>query len=333
MVYIDTLDPNTTLVPGSVDISACASCSVTKGDTSVEVSVGTIHTLVSKTIYYLATVKQPPLQVTQISNQGRVTSSNALALYTNDPGTIAEGDPTIVTLHTGTISGVVWSDTDTDGTKDSGEPWISGMRTSLTWAGPDGILSTTADNMTIYTQTDANGAYSFGSLQYGIYQVGVLLAGDYWFGTVKNSNQVGSSGLASQTVLDKSISSGVVDAGLYGFDPLAVELASFTAEPVADGVALRWETVSEQDNAGFNLYRAASEAGPWAPLNDTLIPAATPGSSEGHSYAWTDTTAQPDTRYFYRLDAVDRFGVTTVLGTARTPVTGPEHIWLPLIVR
>ncbi len=113
-------------------------------------------------------------------------------------------------------------------------------------------------------------------------------------------------------------------------NPLAVTLASFTATPAPDGVKLAWETVSEQDNAGFNLYRAASGAGTWAPLNDTLIPAATPGSGEGHSYAWTDTTAQPDTRYFYRLDAMDRFGVTTVLGTT---VFLPERIWLPLIAR
>ena len=126
---------------------------------------------------------------------------------------------------------------------------------------------------------------------------------------------------------------GEIEDYSYTQSPLAVELASFTATPAPDGVKLAWDTVSEQDNAGFSLYRAGSSAGPWAPLDDTLIPAATPGSSEGHSYAWTDTTAQPDTRYFYRLDAMDRFGVTTVLGTASTPVTGPEHIWLPLIVR
>ena len=38
--------------------------------------------------------------------------------------------------------------------------------------------------------------------------------------------------------------------------PLAVSLASFTAEPQAGSVRLAWETVSETNNAGFNLYRA-----------------------------------------------------------------------------
>ena len=33
--------------------------------------------------------------------------------------------------------------------------------------------------------------------------------------------------------------------------PLAVALASFTADAAADGVTLAWETVSEQDNAGL----------------------------------------------------------------------------------
>ena len=66
--------------------------------------------------------------------------------------------------------------------------------------------------------------------------------------------------------------------------PLDVALASFTADAGADGVTLARETVSEQDNTGFNLYRAASGAGPWTPLNAALIPAATPGSGEGQLY-------------------------------------------------
>lgn len=44
--------------------------------------------------------------------------------------------------------------------------------------------------------------------------------------------------------------------------PLAVTLASFTAAATADGVTLAWETVSETDNAGFNVYRAESDATP-----------------------------------------------------------------------
>ncbi len=37
--------------------------------------------------------------------------------------------------------------------------------------------------------------------------------------------------------------------------PQAVDLAGFTATAAAEGVTLAWETVSETDNAGFNVYR------------------------------------------------------------------------------
>ncbi len=40
--------------------------------------------------------------------------------------------------------------------------------------------------------------------------------------------------------------------------PTAVELASFTATPQAQSILIEWETVSEIDNLGFNLYRATS---------------------------------------------------------------------------
>ena len=42
---------------------------------------------------------------------------------------------------------------------------------------------------------------------------------------------------------------------------LAVTLASFTAESQAGHVLVAWETLSEMDTAGFNLYRSLSEGG------------------------------------------------------------------------
>ncbi len=98
--------------------------------------------------------------------------------------------------------------------------------------------------------------------------------------------------------------------GLVG-SPLAVTLASLTADASGDGVTLAWETVSELDNAGFNVYRADSDAGPWAQLNAALIPAAAPGSSEGHAYSWTDAGVTPGASYWYALEDVDLGGSAT----------------------
>lgn len=123
--------------------------------------------------------------------------------------------------------------------------------------------------------------------------------------------------------------SGFSDHTAFSGSTLAVTLAAFTARATPDGVALAWETVSENDNAGFNVYRAEggsvgdrpqqadgarSETGPsgeWVRLNAALIPSAAPGSSEGHAYTWTDATALPGARYAYLLEDVAFDGTPT----------------------
>lgn len=116
--------------------------------------------------------------------------------------------------------------------------------------------------------------------------------------------------------------------------PLAVSLASFTAQGDADRVTLTWETVSEVDNAGFNLYRAESADGPWVQLNAALIPSPTPGGASGASYQWLDTTAAAGRLHWYRLEAVDVNGAAETVGlvsvTAGQPAMRPR-IWLPSI--
>jgi len=54
--------------------------------------------------------------------------------------------------------------------------------------------------------------------------------------------------------------------------PAAVTLAWFTATGGDGEVLLEWETASEINNIGFNLWRNTSEAGSYAKLNDSLIP-------------------------------------------------------------
>ena len=55
-----------------------------------------------------------------------------------------------------------------------------------------------------------------------------------------------------------------------------------------------WETATELDNVGFNLYRAKDIDGPWTLLNATLIPSQSPGSVFGATYTWLDETAAPN---------------------------------------
>nr|WP_315597930.1 VCBS domain-containing protein [uncultured Cupriavidus sp.] len=70
------------------------------------------------------------------------------------------------------LSGTLWNDTDsaTSSTTPDG-PGIAGQTVTLTWAGADNDLTTTADNQVFTTTTDANGFYSFGVLGRGLFRV------------------------------------------------------------------------------------------------------------------------------------------------------------------
>ena len=110
--------------------------------------------------------------------------------------------------------------------------------------------------------------------------------------------------------------------------PLAVNIASFTAAAAPEGVTLAWETVSETGNAGFNVYRSTSDAGPWAKVNAALIPAAAPGSADGHAYTWTDASAEAGSTYFYQLEDVALSGATTVHAPVSVTLVGPNAVGL-----
>jgi len=105
---------------------------------------------------------------------------------------------------------------------------------------------------------------------------------------------------------------GEVEDYRFSFSPLAVTLASFSAEATATGVTVSWETVSNLDTRGFNLYRSESDSGPWTQLNTVLIPVGTPlGSSDGGTYTYNDTTVVPGHIYWYMLEDESLSGVVT----------------------
>ena len=112
-----------------------------------------------------------------------------------------------------------------------------------------------------------------------------------------------------------------------GFVPLsadfeastAVTLASFSAEVRGSRVTVRWETGTEVDNAGFNLYRAPSALGPWTRVNPALI-AAQGSAVSGAAYTFTDTPGAGT--FYYQLEDVDYSGVTTRYEPVRVTV-GP----------
>lgn len=118
-------------------------------------------------------------------------------------------------------------------------------------------------------------------------------------------------------------------------EPTGVTLASFTATPGEDEILIEWETASEPNLLGFNLFRAESSDGygngTYLQLNDTLIER-TGDPISGGSYSFPDREVVPGVRYYYWLEYVTVGGTAKLHGPVDAAVAGYE-IYLPLVAR
>jgi VCBS repeat-containing protein len=74
----------------------------------------------------------------------------------------------------GVITGTLWNDTASPTASSTPDgAGLAGQTVTLTWAGLDGSLSSTADNLTFSTVTDSNGQYRFGVLPLGVFRIDV----------------------------------------------------------------------------------------------------------------------------------------------------------------
>ena len=104
--------------------------------------------------------------------------------------------------------------------------------------------------------------------------------------------------------------------GIKSGGALPVQLSKFRAELSDAGIVLKWATESELDNAGFYIYRSETKDGEFKVVNPTMIQGAGT-TSERNEYTWTDTTAKPNTVYYYRIKDVSHAGVREQLATVR----------------
>ena len=97
---------------------------------------------------------------------------------------------------------------------------------------------------------------------------------------------------------------------------LPVTLSHFRAERTTAGVVLKWTTESEVDNAGFYILRSPTKDGEFAVVNPKIIQGAGT-TGERNEYKWTDSTAKPNTVYYYRIEDVLHTGEREQLATVR----------------
>ncbi len=131
------------------------------------------------------------------------------------------------------------------------------------------------------------------------------------------------------TTINPQSKNGEVEDYVWYFTPTAVDLSAFFAEQMGDYVQVTWETASELDNRGFNLYRGTSPDEPDRQLNTTLIPSQSQGSTGGFTYTWDDhADLVPGTTYYYWLDDVDISGVVTRHGPVSMDFIVPTAVTL-----
>jgi hypothetical protein len=91
--------------------------------------------------------------------------------------------------------------------------------------------------------------------------------------------------------------------------PLVFLLLTLLAACAASPNVITWETASEVNTAGFNIYRGPSAEGPWTQVNTTLIP---PSSDpvQGGKYEYRDAAPVPGQSY-YLLEEIELNGAST----------------------
>ncbi|MFC1889431.1 right-handed parallel beta-helix repeat-containing protein [Thermodesulfobacteriota bacterium] len=131
---------------------------------------------------------------------------------------------------------------------------------------------------------------------------------------------------------DPRIVNAVVDMGVdeVNDNPDLVEMASFTALEVPEGVLVLWVTLSEIDNEGFRVLRAEDEGGGYASISGPLIPSAG-GPTWGSAYEFVDVDVSVGETWFYKLEAIDLYGNSTLFGPVSVLIEEPcfVHAALP----
>jgi hypothetical protein len=79
----------------------------------------------------------------------------------------------------------------------------------------------------------------------------------------------------------------------YPCEPNAVELMSFDVVRKKNKAFLTWETASELNNIGFNIYRSGFVDGTLKKVNKELIPAKEVGTMMGAEYAYLNMPLKP----------------------------------------
>jgi hypothetical protein len=228
------------------------------------------------------------------------------------------------------VQGLAFQDQNHNGQRDSEEKGMANIKVQLL----------TAENSVAAEQTSAaNGYYFFEDLDEAVYHV-------------KFSRPVGYSFSPKDSSAEEALDSDVnpytgesdpftiaargeimtdLDAGLFE-EPTMAWITGFQVEREQDGgIRLMWETGSEVDVVGFNIYRSTTADRSQETINPEPIFSTAPGSIIGAPYTYVDNTAHKDEAYYYWLELL-RCSGPLMFGPVNA-ARAQNVVYLPVIVR
>jgi hypothetical protein len=188
------------------------------------------------------------------------------------------------------------------------------------------VTATNSAGLSFFAVTDASGLYTLTVPANDTYTVthaipATLAEGDAPSGknTSNATNDTGhTNGLAVVITQTANLN---LDFALKN-SPTAIELAYFEARPTCEGVDLAWQTLKEEDTAGFLVYRGADGVfANAAPVSENMVMA----FGNGGVYGFADGSAKAGRAYTYFLvemlvngsQKVTASAAVTALGCAR----------------
>ncbi len=116
-------------------------------------------------------------------------------------------------------------------------------------------------------------------------------------------------------------------------EPTAAVLSGFTSsfDLETTSVDLSWETFSDANIMGFNVYRSDGISPDLVKINPEMVLVYQPGSMEGNQYSYTDAGVEFGRTYTYWIDVVDSDGQPSHYG----PVTQSAgfSVFVPILQR
>lgn len=85
-------------------------------------------------------------------------------------------------------------------------------------------------------------------------------------------------------------------------ETIPFEVLQLSASDATRGALVEWATEREDRIAGWNVLRGPTPFGPFARINDWIVPGA--GTEGPASYGWLDESARPGDKYYYVVEGV-----------------------------